>query len=57
MDHDYELAAYDRNAELVVPKDRLLKPDTYHYKIHPSAAALEQQKAAEKSKKGAAKEE
>ncbi len=41
MDHDYEHAAFERFETLVFKKDKLLKPDTYHYQIHPSAKALE----------------
>lgn len=41
MDHAYELAAFDRVDALLLTKDKLSKPDTYHYQIHPSAQALE----------------
>ena len=41
MDHDYEEAAYERWTNLLHTKDRLLKPDTYHYTIHPSAKEAE----------------
>jgi len=27
--------------ELVLTKDKLMKPDTYHYQIHPSAREAE----------------
>ncbi len=43
MDHDYELAAYERFDALVFAKDKLNKTDTYHYQIHPSAKAIEEQ--------------
>ncbi len=49
MDHDYELAAFERFKTLVFKKDRLLKPDTYHYQIHPSAQALEEKPKKEKN--------
>ncbi len=41
MDHNYELAAYERFESLIFKKDTLLKPDTYHYQIHPTAQATE----------------
>jgi len=41
MDHDYEKAAYERWTDLLHTKDKLLKPDTYHYTIHPSAKDAE----------------
>ncbi len=41
MDQNYEEAAYDRWTELIHTKDKLLKPDTYHYALHPSAKAAE----------------
>jgi NADH-quinone oxidoreductase subunit I len=42
MDHDYELAAYERFDALVFRQDKLDKPDSYHYQIHPSAKAIEE---------------
>jgi NADH-quinone oxidoreductase subunit I len=41
MDQNYEEAAYDRWTVLIHTKDMLLKPDTYHYTIHPSAKEAE----------------
>ena len=41
MDQNYERAAFDRWDELVLPKDKLMKPDTYHYELHPSAKEAE----------------
>jgi NADH-quinone oxidoreductase subunit I len=41
MDHNYEEATYDRWADLIRTKDKLLKPDTYHYTLHPSAKEAE----------------
>jgi NADH-quinone oxidoreductase subunit I len=41
MDHNYEMGAYNRWDELVLTKDKLMKPDTYHYEIHPSAQEAE----------------
>jgi len=49
MDQDYERAAYDRWSELVLTKDRLLRPDTYHYRIHPSAKEAEAARTKSKS--------
>jgi NADH-quinone oxidoreductase subunit I len=54
MDHDYEHASFERFETLVFKKDRLLKPDTYHYQIHPSAKARE---AKPKKEKESAKSE
>src|SRR5512136_1906249 len=41
MDHNYEMSTYDRWNDLVLTKDKLMKPDTYHYQIHPSAKEAE----------------
>lgn len=41
MDHNYEMACFARCDDLVMTKDKLMKPDTYHYEIHPSARAAE----------------
>jgi len=41
MDQDYEQSSFDRWGELVLTKDKLMKPDTYHYKLHPSAKQAE----------------
>jgi formate hydrogenlyase subunit 6/NADH:ubiquinone oxidoreductase subunit I len=54
MDQNYEEAAYDRWTQLIHTKDMLLKPDTYHYTIHPSAKEAEAANIA-KSEKAKAK--
>lgn len=41
MDRDFEIASYER-ADMTYTLDRLLKPASYHAKIHPSAWAAEQ---------------
>ncbi len=52
MDHNYELSSYGRQ-DLLLTKDKLMKPDTYHYEIHPSAKAAEAENMAkvERAKK------
>jgi hypothetical protein len=52
MDHDYELASYNRMKENIHHKDRLLKPASYYAEIRPLHYALEQQlKVEEEAKK------
>ena len=41
MDHDYELAVYDRHAKNIYDKERLLKPVSYYAKIRPTSYAQE----------------
>ncbi len=41
MDHDYELAVYDRHKKNVYDKERLLKPVSYYAKIRPTNYANE----------------
>ncbi len=41
MDHNYEITSSDRWQDFILTKDKLMKPDTYHYEIHPSAKAME----------------
>ncbi len=60
MDHDYELASYDRSSAHIHDKERLSKPISYWREIAPKKAAAEdaarsfseQSKAARKAKKG-----
>lgn len=52
MDHDFELATYDRFATNVFDMERLLKPASYYQNIRPTQYA---EKAAEREKKAAAK--
>ena len=35
MDHDYELAVYDRHANNIYNKEKLLKPVSYYASIRP----------------------
>ena len=55
MDHDYEIASFERFQTLVFDKQMLTKPDTYHAQIHPLDWAREQAEAAEKAAKEAEK--
>jgi NADH-quinone oxidoreductase subunit I len=65
MDHDYELAAFDRHARHIYNKEQLLKPVSYYAEIRPTnyareeAARMEKEaaKAAARAKKAAAAEE
>jgi hypothetical protein len=47
MDHDYEIAFYDRE-KLLFDIDKLHQPTTYHAKIHPTAWEEEERARAEK---------
>ena len=53
MDHDFEVAGYERLDSYVLDKKQLLKSDEYYAKTHPVAAAAEdearRQKAAAKA--------
>ncbi len=53
MDHDYELASYDRSAAHIHDKERLMKPLSYWQSIAPARAETEKQArdAAEEAKK------
>jgi NADH-quinone oxidoreductase subunit I len=48
MDHDYELASYDRFADHIFNKDRLSKPVSYYESIRPTNFAFEETERAEK---------
>jgi len=48
MDHDYELATYDRHAENIFTLERLLKPASYYASIRPTNYAREEAARAEK---------
>lgn len=52
MDHDYEIATYDRMTNDIYSLDKLAKPVTYYAQIHPGDYAAEE---AEKAAKAAAK--
>ncbi len=58
MDHDYELANYERSVSHIYDYPKLLKSSTYHNRIHPTDAAREEAdrkaKEAAKAKKTAA---
>ncbi|MCK4976888.1 MAG: hypothetical protein KAS36_08150, partial [Anaerolineales bacterium] len=59
MDHDYEIALYDRQATNIYNKEKLLKPVSYYASIRPvnyareeeARAAAEAAKAARKAKR------
>ncbi|MFN2281142.1 MAG: 4Fe-4S binding protein [Anaerolineales bacterium] len=55
MDHDYELATYNRKENNVHNIDRLLKPASYYAEIRPLHYAIEQQAKAEEEAKRAAR--
>ncbi len=56
MDHDYELAVYDRHATNIYDKEKLLKPAEYYREIRRRNYALQEAARAEKAaKKKAAK--
>jgi len=48
MDHDYEIAVYDRKS-LLFDVDKLHKPASYHAEIHPTAWKIEEEARAEKA--------
>ncbi|HEY46910.1 MAG: hypothetical protein AMJ88_08100 [Anaerolineae bacterium SM23_ 63] len=48
MDHDYELASYDRLADHIFNKERLSKSVSYYQSIRPTNHAFEEAKRAEK---------
>jgi NADH-quinone oxidoreductase subunit I len=48
MDHDYELASYDRSADHIFNKERLSKPVSYYESIRPTNFAFEEAVRAEK---------
>lgn len=55
MDHDYELASFDRHAEHIFNKEKLSKPASYYADIRPLNAAIDDAERAEKAAKKAAK--
>jgi NADH-quinone oxidoreductase subunit I len=55
MDHDYELADYERTATHIYDLERLSKPINYWEKISPTRAAAERQAREEKEAAKAAK--
>jgi NADH-quinone oxidoreductase subunit I len=55
MDHDFELATYDRFAENIYNKDKLSKPASYYASIRPLNYAIDEAAIAEKAAKKAAR--
>ena len=56
MDHDYELASYDRTEAHIFDKERLLKPAEYYAEIRPRNYEREEEIRREKEAKKAAAE-
>lgn len=56
MDHDYELASYDRSEAHIFNKDRLMRPAEYYAEIRPRNHAKEEAIRAEKAAKKEAAE-
>jgi NADH-quinone oxidoreductase subunit I len=55
MDHDYELASFDRHAEHIFNKEKLSKPTSYYASIRPTNYTREEAvKAADAAKKAEA---
>ncbi len=54
MDHDFEIASYDRFATSIYNKDKLMKPVSYYASIRPENYAAEEAARAEKEAKAAA---
>lgn len=57
MDHDFELAGYERMEANIHLKERLLKSASYYAGIHPVSYALEQKAKAEAAERKAARRE
>lgn len=55
MDHDYELASYDRMKNNIHDMERLLKPASYYAEIRPTYYAQEEQAKAEEAAQKAAR--
>jgi NADH-quinone oxidoreductase subunit I len=55
MDHDYELASFDRHRYHIFNKERLSKPVSYYASIRPVNYAREEAARAEKEAAKAAK--
>ena len=55
MDHDYELAVYDRHANNIYDKEKLLKPASYYAQIRPLNYEREEKARAEAAAAKAAK--
>jgi NADH-quinone oxidoreductase subunit I len=57
MDHDFELASYDRSKSHIYDKDRLMKPASYYASIRPKNFEREEEAKREKEAAKAAKAE
>ena len=55
MDHDYEMASYDRTTAHIFDKEKLGKPVSYYAAIRPANYAREEKARAEEEAKKAAK--
>jgi NADH-quinone oxidoreductase subunit I len=55
MDHDFEIASYDRTTAHIYDKDKLSKPVSYYASIRPTNYAREEAARAEEAAKKAAK--
>jgi NADH-quinone oxidoreductase subunit I len=56
MDHDYELAVYDRHKNNIYDKDKLMKPVSYYASIRPANFTREEEaRAAAEAAKAARK--
>jgi NADH-quinone oxidoreductase subunit I len=55
MDHDFELATYDRFAENIYNKAKLSKPASYYASVRPLNYAIDEAAIAEKQAKKAAR--
>lgn len=55
MDHDYEIAVYDRQATNIYNKEKLMKPVSYYASIRPMNYAREEKARAEKEAAKAAR--
>lgn len=55
MDHDYELASFDRHANHIHNKEKLSKPASYYADIRPLNAAIDDAEIAAKAAKKAAR--
>jgi NADH-quinone oxidoreductase subunit I len=56
MDHDYELASYDRQTSHIYNKEKLSKPAEYYAMVRPVNNQLEEVVRAEKAAKKAERE-
>ncbi|MCO6449284.1 MAG: NADH-quinone oxidoreductase subunit I [Caldilineales bacterium] len=56
MNHDYELATYDRFPGLVFDKEELSVPTSYYAALYPAAWAIEEEARAAKAAKAAARQ-